>query len=298
MFDLQTGEQQTRKHPITGEDVPWSIMRTGHHCGMLTGADSGMIMFRSGFTGFMDLEKDAGVQHFAGHRLGCWINAIPANGLVMIPEASAGCVCLFSIASTIVLEPREERQPWAIYSSVGLKTPVQQLALNLGAPGDRKDAHGTVWLSYPRHDAYQETSLDVKLDLLPQFAANGGYEAVNEDSTAVTGAEIPWLYTSRAHGLKEISLPLLGPQDQPAAFSVELHFADIGNEAMEQTVFDVQFNGHTVLSDVVVTKPQGKHATAVFHEIKHVEIHDNLTITLVPKQGVPFLNAVKVIRDE
>ena len=40
--------QQTRPHPITGEPVPWSLMRTGHHCGMLTGCDSGMILFRSG----------------------------------------------------------------------------------------------------------------------------------------------------------------------------------------------------------------------------------------------------------
>lgn len=94
MFDLQTGEQQTRKHPITGEDVPWSIMRTGHHCGMLTGADSGMIMFQFPIHWLRDLEKDAGVRHFAGHRLGCWINAIPANGLVMIPKAArAVCVC-------------------------------------------------------------------------------------------------------------------------------------------------------------------------------------------------------------
>jgi len=59
-------------------------------------------------------------RHFAGHRLGCWINAIPANGLVMIPEASAGCVCMFSIASTIVMEPRKPRRPWGIYSGVGL----------------------------------------------------------------------------------------------------------------------------------------------------------------------------------
>ena len=142
MFDLQTGDQETRKHPITGEDVPWSIMRTGHHCGMLTGSDSGMIMFRSGFTGFMDLEKDAGVRHFSGHRLGCWINAVPANGLVMVPEASAGCLCLFSISSTVVLEPREERLPWAIYSSVGLKTPVRHLALNLGRT---RRSQGLAW---------------------------------------------------------------------------------------------------------------------------------------------------------
>ena len=296
IYDLQTGEQQTRKHPITGEDVPWSMMRTGHHCGMLTGADSGMIMFRSGFTGFMDLEQDAGVRHFAGHRLGCWINAVPANGLVMIPEASAGCVCLFSIASTIVLEPREARRPWAIYSSVGTKTPVRHLALNLGAPGDRKDAHGTVWLSYPRYKAYQETSLDVKLDLKPKFESKGGYESVNENATRLGDAQAPWLYTSWANGLKELTLPLLGKDDAPATFSVQLHFAEV-READEGATFDVQLNGRTVLTDVTLAAAGGDEAAAIVHEVKDVSVSDDLTIALVSKQGTPLLNAVKVLRD-
>ena len=297
IYDLQTGEQQTRKHPITGEDVPWSMMRTGHHCGMLTGADSGMIMFRSGFTGFMDLEQDAGVRHFAGHRLGCWINAVPANGLVMIPEASAGCVCLFSIASTIVLEPREARRPWAIYSSVGTKTPVRHLALNLGAPGDRKDAHGTVWLSYPRYKAYQETSLDVKLDLKPQFASNGGYQSVNENASELGDAQAPWLYTSWANGLKQLTLPLLGKDDAPATFSVQLHFADV-RAADQGATFDVQLNGETVLTDVTLAGTDANAAAAVIHEVKDVQVTGDLTIALVSKQGTPLLNAVKVLRDE
>ena len=297
IYDLHSGEQQTRKHPITGEDVPWSMMRTGHHCGMLTGADSGMIMFRSGYTGFMDLEQDAGVRHFAGHRLGCWINAVPANGLVMIPEASAGCVCLFSIASTIVLEPREARRPWAIYSSVGTQTPVRHLALNLGAPGDRKDARGTVWLSYPRYKAYQETSLDVKLDLQPKFGSGGGYHSVNENATEVSNAESPWLYTSWANGLKQLTLPLLGKDDAPASFSVQLHFADVRDGDTGAT-FDVQFNGEIVLQDVVLSATDGKPQAAIIREVKDIQVKDNLTIALVSKQGVPLLNAVQVLRNE
>ncbi|MDC0273859.1 MAG: PQQ-binding-like beta-propeller repeat protein [Planctomycetaceae bacterium] len=298
MYDLKTGEQLTRQHPITGQDVPWSMMRTGHHCGMLTGADSGMIMFRSGFTGFMDLEQDAGIRHFAGHRLGCWINAVPANGLVMIPEASAGCVCLFSIASTIVLEPREARRPWAIFSSVGLKTPVQHLALNLGAPGDRKDAHGTVWLSYPRYKAYQETSLDVKLDLKPKFASAGGYRDINENTVEIAGAETPWLYTSWMEGLQSLTLPLLGKVDKPALFSVELHFADARSEEHAAAIFDVQFNGKTVLENITLEKNNGPKLAAIRHKVEDVIVTDNLTITLVTKQGEPLLNAVKVLRND
>ncbi len=38
-FNLSTGKQKTRVHPLTGEEVPWSLMRTGHHCGMFTGCD-------------------------------------------------------------------------------------------------------------------------------------------------------------------------------------------------------------------------------------------------------------------
>ncbi|MEZ6129245.1 MAG: PQQ-binding-like beta-propeller repeat protein [Planctomycetaceae bacterium] len=296
IYDLHTGEQQTRKHPITGEDVPWSMMRTGHHCGMLTGADSGMIMFRSGATGFMDLEQDAGIRHFAGHRLGCWINAIPANGLVMIPEASAGCVCLFSIAATIVMEPREARTPWSIYSSVGTKTPVRHLALNLGAPGDRKDAHGTVWLSYPRYKAYQETSLDVKLDLQPKFRTGGGYEAVNENALTINSDHPEWLYTSWAQGLEQITLPLLGKDDKPATFTVQLHFANVRDKEQSAT-FDVQFNGRTVIEGVELPAATDS-LTSIVSEIKDVAITDNLTISLIAGSGTPRLNAVKVLRQE
>ena len=104
-YDLYTGAQQMRTHPITGEQVPWSIMRDGHHCGMMTGSP-GMLMFRSGFTGFYDLEEDSGTRHFAGHRTGCWINAIPAGGLVLVPDASAGCSCSYLNKAWFALEPR------------------------------------------------------------------------------------------------------------------------------------------------------------------------------------------------
>jgi hypothetical protein len=138
-FDLATGKQRTQPHPLTGEEEPWQFCRPGHHCGAITGAPN-MLFFRSGFTGYYDLYNDGGTKHFAGHRIGCWVNAIPAGGLLMIPESSAGCVCLFSISSTVVMEPREEpSKTWGIYSAQGAQTPVKHVALNLGAPGDRRD---------------------------------------------------------------------------------------------------------------------------------------------------------------
>jgi len=40
-------------------------------------------------------------------RPGCWINIIPAGGLVLIPESSSGCTCYYSIQTSLALAPRD-----------------------------------------------------------------------------------------------------------------------------------------------------------------------------------------------
>jgi len=40
-------------------------------------------------------------------RPGCWINIIPAGGLVLIPEASSGCTCGFSVQTSMAFIPEE-----------------------------------------------------------------------------------------------------------------------------------------------------------------------------------------------
>jgi len=297
-FDLTSGEQLMKPHPLTGQDVPWSIIRPGHHCGMLTGARN-MLLFRSGYTGFYNLENDEGTRHFAGHRLGCWINAIPANGLVMIPEASAGCVCQFSIASTIVLEPRQARRPWTLISATGPQTPVRHMALNLGAPGDRRDARGTVWLAYPRPNPKKTTSLDLAFDLQPDFQ-NGGFTSVSAATHTVNGTDTPWLYTSWAGGLNQLTLPLRGARDAPATYSLKLHFARIHAGT---TTFDVEVNGTVVLSDVKLTRDADAVSTARIRQIDGLRVKRDLEIRLIPdtdsdSAGQTILNAIEVIQQQ
>lgn len=302
-YDLYTGIQHTRKHPLTGQQVPWSIMREGHHCGMLAASEN-LLMFRSGYTGFYDLEKDGGTRHFAGHRTGCWINAIPANGLVMIPESSAGCVCLFSISSTIVLEPREERTHWTIFSSVGPKTPVQHMALNMGAPGDRRDAHGTVWMAYPRPRPSRETGLDFKFDIKPKFAQGGGYNSVNEVTNPVKGSEPSWVFTSWARGLQECTIPLLGEKDAPADYTVELSFSTLapvstGKDNDAPPLFDIKLQGKVVEKGF---NPYTSKSTLV-RKFNGVPVKDNLHLEFVPqnesaKQMPPAISGIEIIRSD
>ena len=66
-------------------------------------ATPNMLFFRSGFTAFYDLQSDSGTRHFAGHRLGCWINAIPVGGLVLVPDGTV-CTCSYLNRAAFALQ--------------------------------------------------------------------------------------------------------------------------------------------------------------------------------------------------
>jgi len=295
-FELRTGEPRQRANPLTGEPSNWQFSRPGHHCGVVTTTPN-MMFFRSGFIGYYDLYDDSGTKHFAGQRLGCWINAIPSNGLVVIPEASAGCVCLFSITSTVVLEPREDRSPaWGIYSVAGPTTPVKKLGVILGAPGDRRDGLERLWLAYPRPATVgrMEFVFDIKPTLLP----GGSFEARNEESLVVKDARVGWLYSSQARGLARCELPLIGKDDAPAEYRVTLHFAELQKDIQPgQRVFDVKLQGQTAAAAVDVVQAAGGVERALTREFRRVKVTDNLVVELNPIKGEPILSAIEVERE-
>ncbi len=298
-YDLYTGAQKMRTHPFTGEQTPWKFIRPGHHCGAISATPS-MMFFRSKSTAFYNLEEDNGTQHFAGQRLGCWINSIPANGLVMIPESSAGCVCLFSIAATIVFEPREDRQKWGVYTAEGLSMPVQHMALNLGAPGDRRDGHGKLWLSYPRPSS--RAGLDLPLNLNPKFATGGGYYDFNEESYPIAAAT-PWIHASGTRGMIRAEIPLLDNKNtQSESYTVRLFVTALAEDQTEQRVFDVKLQGKTLAKSVDVTARTKGNKTGLMLEFKNVQVTTKLLIELAPKAAkttetnLPILSAIEVVR--
>ncbi|MEQ1748734.1 MAG: PQQ-binding-like beta-propeller repeat protein [Prosthecobacter sp.] len=300
-YDLYTGEQKMRTHPLTGEKSPWMFARPGHHCGALS-ASANMMFFRSKSTAYYNMDEDKGTEHFAGQRLGCWINTIPANGLVMVPEASAGCVCLFSIASTIVFEPRADRMSWGVYSANGATTPVQHMALNFGAPGDRRDAHGKLWLGYPRPSS--RAGIDLPLDLKHSFAKGGEFYAFNEESYKITATENPWIFTSGARGLAHAELPLIGKGQKSETYTVRLYFAAPEGDKPGQRVFDVQLQGKTVMKALDVTVKTGGAKHALIEEFERIAVTDNLLLELVPAQTnpdvayQPVLCGIEVLRTD
>jgi outer membrane protein assembly factor BamB len=84
-------------------DIPFE---RSYGCGMIA-ASRHMMLFRSGTLGYLDLDKPgSGTDNYGGIRPGCWINAIPAGGLVLMPDASDRCNCSYLMRATIALAPK------------------------------------------------------------------------------------------------------------------------------------------------------------------------------------------------
>ncbi len=293
-FDIHTGQEKMREHPLTGQQTVWQFSRPGHHCGPVT-ATPNMLFFRSGFTGYYDLYGDSGTSHFAGQRLGCWVNAIPGNGLLMVPEASAGCVCQFSLAATIVMEPRSDRATWRVYSASGSNTPVKHLALNFGAPGDRRDAQGRLWLAYPRPNTVGR--LEYVLSLPLQLATGGEYYRENDESVVIENAEAPWVLASGVRGLARCEIPLLGADDPPATYSVRCYFAALDPPSPGSAAFDIKLQGNVVAEQVDVVREAGGIRRLLVRTFEGVPVKDNLVLELVPRgEALPELAGVELVR--
>lgn len=297
-YDLRTGEQQKRIHPVTGQEEIWQFARPGHHCGC-PAASPHTLLFRSDTLGWYDLVGDFGTQHFGAQRPGCWINFVPANGLLIVPEASSGCMCPFPNSSTLVFKSGRENRQWAYFSQPGPMTPVKRLALNFGAPGDRKDASDQLWLGYPRPSG----SLVLQFKVDAAFHPDGGYEPRNSAYTPIAGTDEQWLFASSAKGLRECVLPLLEEGDGSAQYRVRLAFADPDNDQPGRRVFDVKLQDRVVLANFDPVEAAGGRDRAVFKEFAGIDVRDKLTIELVPKaakptpEQTPILQGVEVVRE-
>ncbi len=89
---------------LTGKEVPFKFNRS-YGCGILASSKN-MLLFRSATLGYYDLSGACETVDYGGVRPGCWINALPAGGLVLLPDATSGCRCSYLNKTWIALEPK------------------------------------------------------------------------------------------------------------------------------------------------------------------------------------------------
>ena len=304
--DLQTGKLKTRSHPVTGEEVAWQFLRPGHTCSM-TAASANSLFYRSCSTAMYNLEEDRGVTLFGGYRPGCWLTVIPANGLVLSPEASSGCTCSFPIRCSFALVRKPEREkPYAVFITPKSTKPVKHLALNFGAPADMKDDDGVVWFGYPGpnngwdpHIHFPNYGVDFELG--EKILDGMGYFSGDHRGISFAGTDKPWLFTSGCVGLTNMTIPLNdGTAGAQAVYTVRLGFKALDTDKAGGRVFDVKIQGQTVLKDFDIAGVAG--AKAAIKEFADISVDKDITIELVsgvekPDAGqAPILNFIEIIR--
>ena len=68
-----------------------------------------LLLYRSGTLGYVDLSSGtAATQNYGPVRPGCWINAIVAGGLVLMPDATDRCTCSYLMKASVALAPPDD----------------------------------------------------------------------------------------------------------------------------------------------------------------------------------------------
>jgi outer membrane protein assembly factor BamB len=98
-YDLVTGKI------IQNNNENWYLPSRGG-CGTVS-ASANCLFYRNSNPMIFDFNAGGDAKKLSSvNRPGCWINMIPASGLVLVPEASSGCTCNFSIQTSMAFIPR------------------------------------------------------------------------------------------------------------------------------------------------------------------------------------------------
>ena len=158
---------------LTGKPTGWRYKRN-YGCNTAIGSEH-LLTFRSGAAGFYDLTNDGGTGNWGGFRSSCTANLIPANGVLNAPDYTRTCSCAYQMQTSLGLIHMPELEYWTF----GAEVDSQQMAINLGAPGDRRGPNGKMWLEYP-----EVGGPSAKIDL--SFEAQGRHRL----SAALNGGEV------------------------------------------------------------------------------------------------------------
>lgn len=214
-----------RRHPLLSVKAMKTYVKAAGCGGTIRSAT--MDFFRSETIGIYDFVDDTGLRTWPGVRPSCSttpgsVSLMPALGLLISPEGSRGCACSFNFQGSLALAPSQNQrnEDWAVFADTtelhGLV--LKHLALNFGAPGDRRDASGALWMGFPRptfttgtprgggHKA-MPASLGVPCSV--EASAGFGTYRFNADSWPSCGSKRPWIYASGYRGVRKVVLDLL-----------------------------------------------------------------------------------------
>ncbi len=286
--DLVSGEPLTRNDPITGFLAEWTWSRQ-YGCNTPV-ASQNLLTFRSGAAGFYDLARFGGTGNFGGFRSSCTNNLIVAGGVLVAPDYTRTCTCSYQMQTSLALYSDAEAEMWT-YTGANNEAAehVQRVGINLGAPGDRVDDAGTLWVEYP--------SVGGKSPAVKVAAAGEKMEFFRRHASVVSGP-MPWVTASGAKNIKSLKVTLNADGVEFAPYLVRLYFAQPGAAKAGENVFDVVINGRIVEKGLDVVKLAGGADRSLVREYENIEAGGEMMIELKAKKGATVLCGAEIIAEK
>jgi len=272
--DIKTGKQKMRIDPLTGLSTPWTWIRN-YGCNT-PAASRNLLTFRSGAAGFFDLCGDGGTGNLGGFRSSCTNNLVVAGGVMTVPDYTRTCTCSYQNQTSVGLIHMPEAEMWTVFGTKDIKGPIRRLGLNLGAPGDRRAADGTLWLEYPFNagatPAVGIKTIPAKLDWYRRHSSS-----VEGDAT--------WVCASGVRGIEQLTLTLDKFARGPKKYTVRLYFSEPEELEPGHRVFRVELQDQVVIEKLDIVKEAGDSLRSLVREFKGVSVHDELFLRLTPLPG-------------
>ena len=290
-WNLETGQRMARVHPLTNEEVDWEFTKAGHHCNYAI-ASPHLMTFRADTAGFCDIESGE-TARLKGFRSGCRNSLIPANGVLNAPNFAHGCVCGYSLFTSLSLVHLPESEVWS-YSALTLdpaKDRIRRVGINFGAPGDRMASNGTMWFDAPNMGG-SSPNVSVEIEGDPQ-------KTFRQHASLVSGEGMPWVAGSGIEGVTSVTIGLGEQSDANANFyTVRLYFSEPDPMVAGERIFSVALQGNTVIEQLDISKNSGGRNVALVREFTDVEADTALHISLTPIHGRALLCGVEIVASD
>jgi outer membrane protein assembly factor BamB len=290
-FYLLDGKQKLVPNPVTGEMQPWKLTRA-YGCNSIIASEN-MLTFRSGAAGFYDLKSNSGTGNLGGFKSGCTSNLVAAGGVLNAPDYTRTCSCSYQNQTSLALVHMPEADMWSVSSAASVEAVGKRLdrvGLNFGAPGDRRDANGLLWLEYPA-TAGPSPPLAIKF--------NKDAEFYQSHTSTKAGTDLPWV---RASGVKNITDVSIGVMIQDPKLKEEQ------NEVREPENYRVRIligaakPGESTIVDIyaedrMVEEGFELSETGSACVLDELPIDEDLELRFVAKRGEPVLQGIELQRN-
>ncbi|MGI9471584.1 MAG: hypothetical protein ACR2NZ_08650, partial [Rubripirellula sp.] len=230
-FYLHDGRQKLISNPITGQLQPWKLTRA-YGCNNIIASEN-LLTFRSGAAGYYDLRTNAGTGNLGGFKSGCTSNLVVANGVLNAPDYTRTCSCAYQNQTSLALVHMPEVEMWSVNSAASVKAhgqQIEQVGINFGAAGDRRDPNGMLWLEYP---VTAGPSPPIAIEI------NDGADAYRAHSTKSSSTTLPWVMSSGIEGVTELSVAVRLRDEYELKTGIPVQHIDDDAEESEDGAVDL-----------------------------------------------------------